>query len=142
LSPLRLSAKPVCRPGAVKSLSHQTTRKPPAAMLVVAGKTNLRGLPSSVRLHPPRLTALPLVLQSSIQSGNFRPFVTAPALSAMTSFNRTAPGGGGAVRLPGEPVLLVLARQLAGSSSSPEGSIISSDEPASRAAAGQPVAAA
>src|SRR5438876_10874269 len=70
-------------------------------MLVVAGKTNLRGLPSSVRLHPPRLTALPLVLQSSIQSGNFRPFVTAPALSPMTSSPRPAPGSPTAPPPPG-----------------------------------------
>src|SRR5688572_20419186 len=109
-------------------------------MLVEAGKTNLRGVPSSVTLHPPRLTALPLVLRSSIQSGNARPFVTAPALSAIISFNLTAPSEGGAARLPGEPLLPGLARQFAGSSWSPEGSIISSDAPASCAAAGQPFA--
>src|SRR5205809_771285 len=104
------------------------------------GKTNRRGLLSSLRLQPERFTEEAPSLYSSIQSGNAIPFVTAPALSAMISLSRTGPGARGVVRLPGEPLLLALARQFAGSSWSPKGSIISSDDPASCAAAGQPLA--
>src|SRR5438093_11133295 len=102
------------------------------------GKTNRRGLLSSLRLQPERFTEEAPALYSSIQSGNALPFVTAPALSAMISLSRTGPSAGGAVRLPGEPLLLALARQLAGSSGSPSGSMISSDGPLPFAADGQP----
>src|SRR5262245_17649688 len=105
-------------------------------MVVPPGKTYFRGFPLLLRLQLARLTGLPLVLNSSSQSEFVVvPFVTAPKFSAMTSLKRTAGGGITGFTTPGEPAL---ARQLAGSSGSPFGFIISSEEPPPSAATGQP----
>src|SRR5436190_24122652 len=107
LSPPLLSAKPECKPGVVfVAASHQTTRKPPAAMLVF-GKTYLRALPLSVRLQLETLTGLAPALNNSIQSGNVLPLDTAEKFSAMISLRTIAADGGGSVIAgrPGEPLV-------------------------------------
>ena len=95
-------------------------------MLTPAGKTYLRGVLSSVRLQPARLTFWPPVLCNSIQSGYVPPFATAETFSAITSFKTTEVGGGG------------LEYQFAGSSGSANGSTTFSDAPPPSAAVSQP----
>src|SRR6266513_1746813 len=107
-------------------------------MLFPEGSTYFPAWRSSPGLQPAGSTTLPLVLCNSIQSGKPLPLVTTPALSDMISFSRTDPRAGGTVRLPGEPLLLALARQFAGSSGSANGSITSSDGPLPSGAVGQP----
>src|ERR1041385_3187238 len=105
-------------------------------MLVPPGKTYLRALPLLLRLQLARLTVLPVVLKSSSQSEFVViPLITAPKFSAITSLKRIADAGRTGFTMPGEPEL---ARQLAGSSGSPLGFMISSDEPPPFAAVGQP----
>src|SRR5215469_492119 len=105
-------------------------------MVVPPGKTYLRALPLLLRLQFARLTGLLLVLKSSSQSEFVvAPLVTAPKFSAITSLNRTVGEGAMGLTKPGEPEL---ARQFAGSSGSPFGFMISSEDPPPSAAIGQP----
>ena len=106
-------------------------------MLTPPGKTNLAGVPSSLRLQPARLAVLVPVLTSSIQSGVVPALVSAPVLSASTSLIRTEPGGGTTEIVPGVPLTAALRRQLAGSSGSPAGSFISIERPSRET--GQPL---
>src|SRR5205809_6997986 len=98
-------------------------------MLTLAGKTNLRALPSSVKLQPARFTGELLELDNSTKSGKVPPLATTPRLSASTSLKRTLGGGVAGLAAPGEPAGWTLARQFAGSSGSPLTSKISSERP-------------
>src|SRR5580765_2661578 len=105
-------------------------------MIVPPGKTYFRALPLLLRLQFAMLTGLPLVLKSSSQSEFVvEPLITEPKFSAMTSLKRIIGAAAMGLTTPGEPAL---ARQLAGSSGSALGLIISSAEPRPFAAVGQP----
>src|SRR5512137_1764748 len=105
--------------------------------MVPPGKTNFLALPLLLRLQSARLTLFMPLLYNSSQSGNVPPLVTAPALSAITSLKRMAGAAGGGVTRPGEPLTAALEHQLAGSSGSPFGLMISSEGPRPSARGGQ-----
>src|SRR5262245_23754189 len=107
-------------------------------MLVPAGKTNFRALPSSLRLQPAIFATDEPALNNSTQSGKVVPLLTDEKFSAAISFSRTLPSAGVEEPAPGVPPATELDRQFAGSSGLPNGSIISSDDPPPSAATGQP----
>src|ERR1041385_7006496 len=95
-------------------------------MVVPAGKTYLRVLPLLLKLQLAIFAAFVPALYNSTQSEFVVvPLVTAPKFSAITSLMRTTASGTAAFTIQGEPFRLRLARQLAGSSGSPFGLIIS-----------------
>jgi hypothetical protein len=95
--------------------------------MVLAGNTNCRATPLSVRLQLPMFTDVPLRLCNSTQSGNAVSFTTLPALSAAISLSTTSLNAGATGGKPGVPFTAELARQLEGAFGSPRESIISSE---------------
>src|ERR1051326_3656915 len=97
-------------------------------MVVPPGMMYFRALPLLLRLQLPTFALLVPALYSSTQSELvLAPLVTAPEFSAMASLRRTVERAIETLTMPGEPFTAVLARQLAGSSGSPFGLMISSE---------------
>src|SRR5688500_646344 len=106
--------------------------------MVVLGKTNLRGFPSSLRLHPTRLTGAAPALRISIQSGYVKPFGTAVRFSAITSLMTIGLEDGEVIGVPAAPFCASLARQFAGASGSAKTSTICNEYPPPSGWVGQP----
>src|SRR3954462_13601975 len=97
-------------------------------MVVPVGNTYFLALPLLLKLQLAMVAALLPALYNSTQSELVVvPLVTAPEFSAITSLMRTVARGIDAFMPPGEPLRLRLERQLAGSSGSPLGLMISSE---------------